>query len=147
MIKYWRDDDTELYLRNLVRSLVDSGSEINMRDRCGNTPLAAATARGFRGVVQELLDRGGNVHNRNYTGDGIIIQALRWKQSAKKEGNYKLHARIWSSLLLLLDYGAKHDPTDFDEWMSQHGKEEFSKWVSATPERFGTAPISISKRV
>jgi ankyrin repeat protein len=117
-----------------------------MRDRSGNTPLAAATARGFRAVVKVLLNEGANIHNRNYAGFGILTQASRWKRSAKMEKNDKLHAGIWSSVLLLIDNGAKHDPTALDEWMSTDGKEEFSRRVSSMRTGLGSAPISISKR-
>jgi hypothetical protein len=147
IIKYWMDDDAELLLGVVVRKILDLGSEIHMRDRNGNTSLAAATARGFRAVVKILLDEGANVHNRNYAGVGILTQASRWKRSAKRQKNDKLHARIWSSSLLLIDGGARLDPTGLDEWMSPDGKVEFSRGASIVSTGSRSAPISISKRI
>jgi ankyrin repeat protein len=141
IIKHWTDANSELELRLIVFRLVALGAEIHMRDRSGNTAIAAAAARGFRAVMTLLLDQGANIHNRNYAGLGILTQASRWKKAAKVEKDETLYARIWSCLLLLIDRGAKHDPTILDEWMSASGKESFSHRIPTTS--LGTEPISI----
>ena len=114
----WENEKLELRLRDTVQELLSLGVEFNMRDRDGDTALAIATKRGFRPVVSILLNAGANPNTRNYKGTGILSQATLCRIQAAKEGNDRLHAMILSCCALLVDSGAKVEPTQREEWLS-----------------------------
>jgi len=86
-----------------------------MRDRNGDTALALAAKNGFRLVVLFLLEKGANVHSRDYRGSGILSQLER--RIALAADNTHLWASMWSCHLALVDAGAKSNPADRDQWM------------------------------
>jgi ankyrin repeat protein len=114
----WEDEKLELRLRDTVQELLSLGAELNMRDMNGDTALAIATKRGFRPVVSVLLNAGANPNTRNYNGTGILSQATLCRIQAAKGKRDRLHAMILSCSALLVDSGARVEPTQSEEWMS-----------------------------
>jgi hypothetical protein len=96
--------------------MITSGVEIHMRDRSGDTALATAARRGHRAVVVLLLDKGANVHSRNYRGFGILLHLKQIMNAVYQ--NVQFWALLWSCHVVLTDAGAKYSPTDRDEWKS-----------------------------
>jgi ankyrin repeat protein len=93
-----------------------------MRDANGDTPLAIATKRGFRPVLTVLLEAGANPNTRNYRGTAILSQATLAMLSAAKDNNERLDAMIQSCFTLLVDSGAKAEPTQIEEWLTYPAK-------------------------
>ncbi|KAF4634739.1 hypothetical protein G7Y89_g3367 [Cudoniella acicularis] len=126
LLKYWRlpdecpleeDPETASYsdLRDIVEDMITLGVEIHMRDRSGDTALAIAARRGHRAVTVLLLEKGANIHSRNYHRVGILSQ-LEQLMNANTQ-NVVFWALLWSCHVVLTDAGAKYSPTDYDEWM------------------------------
>ena len=53
---------------NMVKSFLDNGANIEVKNDAGATPLIFASAKGQRDVVALLLERGANVNARTSTG-------------------------------------------------------------------------------
>jgi ankyrin repeat protein len=118
MVKEWPKKNDERKLESIIEELVKLGAEVDMRDRRGDTALAIATRRGLRPAVRALLALGANPDTRCYRGDGIIFQTVNYLIRAKKEDSGKQYSMILSCLSLLIDFGAKENPTVYDEWRS-----------------------------
>ena len=118
IVKAWREKHDERQLAHIIEGLVTAGAEIPMRDRWGDTALAIAARRGLRPAVKTLLSRGANPNTRNYQGRGILSQATECLRRAKYEEKGNRYARILSCVTLLTDYGAKEEPSAYDEFMS-----------------------------
>ncbi|KAF4634796.1 hypothetical protein G7Y89_g3324 [Cudoniella acicularis] len=113
----WRDEDEELEIKNSILQLISKGAMVDLRDRKGNTALAIAALRGSRPSVQALLDSGAQPNSRNYQQVGIISRALKRMSLAQREGKDECYARIMSCINLLVEHGAKLEPTERDEWL------------------------------
>jgi hypothetical protein len=118
IVKAWREKHDERQLAHIISSLVTAGAEISMRDKWGDTALAIAARRGLRPAVKALLGHGANPNTRNYHGRGIISQARECLRRAKYEDKGRRYAMILSCITLLTDFGAKEDPTAYDEFIS-----------------------------
>jgi hypothetical protein len=115
LIKSWPMEADELALAGLVTELLQLGSDVHMRDRHGNTPLANAVRLGSRPVVALLLKANSNIHIRDYKGNSIIGQGRLCLLQAKKDQDDRRYATILSCMNALVDAGAKADPTVKDE--------------------------------
>jgi len=118
-------------MRGIVESMVTTGAEIHMLDRNGDTALAISARRGFRSVVDLLLERGSNVHCRNYRGFGILSQTM--ESMGQAVGNDRLWTMIYNCHMALVDAGATEDPTDLDEWMVPASKRRILREMSGLP--------------
>jgi hypothetical protein len=116
ILKYWPPEQNELELNGIVKELIVQGAQIHMRDRNGDTALAIAAVRGFRPAVATLLAAGANVHSRDFSGLGILGQAFKVLNRAKKEDDEKLYAKVLSCFVFLTDSNAIEEPTELDEW-------------------------------
>ncbi|KAE9364032.1 ankyrin [Stipitochalara longipes BDJ] len=115
-IKCWAVTKTgEMFFRDVVARMIESGAEIHARDRNGDTALTIAARRGFRATVILLLKEGSNIHSRNYRGIGILRQVMYSMRMA--HGGDDLWGLRYSCYLALVDAGAIGFPTDPDEWM------------------------------
>jgi len=83
-----RVDPTESYRRTplllvaretgnleMARRLLDAGADVNARDRFGSTPLELSAWRGFRDVVDLVLDRGATVPADSGVAAEMLMQA------------------------------------------------------------------------
>lgn len=127
MLKHGPGDDGGKLLADCANKLITARCSIHMRDRTGNTALAIATRRGLRPVAKILLKRGAHVHSRDSMGVGILSQAESTMIEAKNTGDERLYARILSCIMLLIEAGAKAEPTEQDEWMSRSAKKAFAR--------------------
>ncbi|KAH8670163.1 hypothetical protein BGZ60DRAFT_430630 [Tricladium varicosporioides] len=118
LLKKWKDSESQGDLYVSVTKLIAMGAVVDMRDRKGYTALAIATIQGTRPCVKALLDAGASIHSRSYAGKGILMQALGRVRDAKREKKDSAYARLLSCVNLLVDRGAKLDPTERDEWLS-----------------------------
>ena len=50
----------------MVRELLKNGANVNIANKCGDTPLYIAGGNRHVEVVRELLNHGANVNNANY---------------------------------------------------------------------------------
>ncbi|KAH6673276.1 hypothetical protein B0J14DRAFT_701220 [Halenospora varia] len=140
LLKRWKDSEgQEEGLCVLVAKLIAMGAVVDMRDCKGYTALAIATIRGTRPCVKALLDAGASINSRSYAGKGILMQALSRVRDAKREKKDSAYARILSCVNLLVDQGAKLDPTEHDEWFLSSTKTN-----EASSDKI--AEVSSSKR-
>ncbi|KAF4625416.1 hypothetical protein G7Y89_g12751 [Cudoniella acicularis] len=117
LLKKWRNEEQELELRDTVFNLIQSGSDINIRDRKGHSALSIAAIRGSRPSVQVLLEAGAMPNSRTYQGRGILALAAARMRRAQEQGQDDRYARILSCVNLLMTYGAKLEPTEHNEWV------------------------------
>lgn len=55
-----------------IKYLIDHGSDVNAKNKSGETPLHEATAsRGHQETVKILIDRGAEVNSRNNKGTSM----------------------------------------------------------------------------
>jgi ankyrin repeat protein len=101
---------------DVIDRIVHAGVKIHMRDRNGETALAAAAQRGMRPVVKKLMDLGASIHCRDYLGISVLRHMRTKIRQAKRENNNILYAGLLSTSALLADMGARDRPTGFQEW-------------------------------
>lgn len=124
LVKKWKESDgSEEILGEKIKLLVDMQAVVDARDRKGRTSLAIAAIRGLRLCAQVLLSAKANPNIKDYNGRGIIFHALRQMGAASEMSKDAYYAKILSCIILLLDHGAKLEPTERDEWLLQSAKE------------------------
>jgi hypothetical protein len=110
LLKHWKYDQDELLLDTYIKELVSLGSQIHMRDRHGETALAIAARQGLRPAVKTLIGLGASIHTMNHQHTSILVNTRKRMAQAKKRGDDKLHAMIWSCIVYLLDLEAYERP-------------------------------------
>jgi ankyrin repeat protein len=144
VVKYWPENEDERPLLNMVRYLVDRGCDIHARDRQGCTALAIAAKRGLRPAVSSLLVLRASVNTRSYRGTSTLYYATTSLQHAKDSGNNRLYAMIISCISLITDWGAKMEPTVYDEFVTfEFRKKQECLSSFSSPDR---QPIRVYKR-
>ncbi|KXH66161.1 hypothetical protein CSAL01_10426 [Colletotrichum salicis] len=91
------DDDSDI-----VRALLQAGSNINCRDKDGATPIAEACSRGNPYSIAALMKRGSNVLVRDYQGRNLLHRLLRHSGS-DEEGDSNLPALFFKLTLMGVD--------------------------------------------
>lgn len=81
-----------------LKTLIESGVNMNLRDQVGRTALIWAAIKGHTEMVRMLIDKGAEMDIRNVEGETALIRATR--------GGYTEIAQI------LIDKGAKVDAQD-----------------------------------
>ena len=61
--------------RDILRKLISSGLDVNVRDDDDNTPLVCAAKRGHAGVVEDLIVAGANIYVKDSNGDTALSHA------------------------------------------------------------------------
>jgi ankyrin repeat protein len=122
-LESWDNGREEPDLLEKLKSLLNLGVPIHMRDKEGNTALAIATVRGLRSPLSMLLSSGANCNTRNYKGTGILSQASLRMLEASRENDDRRYATILSCFTLLVESGAKAEPTQQEEWIDRSHRE------------------------
>jgi len=89
-----------------VRSLLDSGTDVNERDDIHRTPLFHASRKGRVEVAKLLIEYGADVNSQDGAGWAPLHAASR-------------HGHL-DVLRLLLDHGADVDAGRHDQWTALH---------------------------
>jgi hypothetical protein len=55
-------------MKEMCQLLIEKGIDINAKDRSGNTALMIAAYKGYDGIIEELLQGGGDMKKENYLG-------------------------------------------------------------------------------
>jgi hypothetical protein len=116
-LKEWKSTDGGVRLTDTIKTMVDRGADIHIRDRCGNPPIAIAAMQGLRPVASFLLEAGANINSRSYERLGILSQVEQVLERARVADNDALYAQQLTCHNLLVDAGAKLKPSEKDEWM------------------------------
>jgi hypothetical protein len=132
LIKFQKENILQS-LRNLI-SRVAYDADLSIKNKKGNTVLAVAVYSGDLTTTLLLLEAGANVHSRNYSGLGILLQAAEEMRQAKQGENRVLEYNILGCANKLTDCGALIHPTDMDEWMTLEGKGKAMRKTLAETE-------------
>jgi len=119
----WNNRNDESDLLEKLRNLLEHGASMRMRDKEGNTPLAIATTRGLRPALSILLSSEANYNVRNYEGTGVLPQASLHMLEASRAKDDRRYAMILSCFTLLVESGAKAEPTQWEEWIDRSHRE------------------------
>jgi hypothetical protein len=122
-LESWDNGCQEPDLLEKLKSLLNLGVPIHMRDKEGNTALAIAAARGLRPALSMLLSSGANYNTRNYEGTGILSQASLHMLEASRKNDDRRYATILSCFNLLVESGARAEPTQQEEWIDRSHRE------------------------
>lgn len=133
-ILHRRPAESEETSAHLLRSLLKAGSDINRRNRQGETALHLGVKFGYRAATQALLAAGANIHARTRSGLGILELGQKYARESKQ--NEELFAQIMLCLTLSASFGAVSKPTILDEWGSPRQVPKGSH-----PERKGFSRI------
>jgi len=95
--------DIEIAL-TAVKFLIESGADVNHKDKLGRTAMHIAAFTGSAPVVQYLVDQGASVHVKNIYGETPWSMASGMSPSLERTGMYGNHV---STAALLLKLGAK----------------------------------------
>jgi hypothetical protein len=134
LLKYWDHDQDELLLPNIIKEMVGLGSQIEMRDRNGDTALAVATKRGLFLAVKCLIELQASIHTINSRGDGILRAARTEMRLAKKNGQDELYAMILNCIICLVDLEAYDFPSLRSELWAKWAPDPRGGWKSAYRE-------------
>ena len=111
-----------------VRELLDSGADINFKDRYGFTALIRATAEGHTEMVRLLLDYGADINYQNRNGliALIIASASGYTEIVRllleKGADPTIRNNI--SGMTALDQALIHGHTDIVELLESYNKED-----------------------
>ncbi len=97
---------TILFSSDIFKKMVSLGSQIEMRDRNGDTTLAVATKRGLCLAAKTLIELQASIHATNNRGDGVLSSVRKDMCLAKKNGQDELYAMILNCIIYLIDFEA-----------------------------------------
>ncbi len=89
---------------DVVKLLLSYGADANSRTDSGSTPLRSACALTNIAIVKLLISQGADVNAKNHAGITCLTASVQSKQLSK----------------ILLQNGAKTNPTDIDGWTAIH---------------------------
>lgn len=121
--------------------------DINMKDENGWTALAIVAGRGLISATKKLLGAGANPNVRGFKDGTRHRYSLLWRVTvawnmAKAKRNEELQARLSPCIVLLVDYGAKLEPTDYDEYYTAEWR---SKRETSMPSEVKRRPGPMSQ--
>jgi hypothetical protein len=128
LLKYWSFDQDELLLEDIIKWMVRMGAQIHMRDRKGETALAIAARRGLRPAVTTLIASGASIHSTTLRGLSILKNARKSLSQAKRDGDDKLYARVWSCIVYLVDLKACEFPSERRERWAAWAPDSHFGW-------------------
>lgn len=91
--------------RAAIGLLVKNGSDVNVRDEFGNTPLMAAAMNADAGVLELLLEAGADLNATNKAGASALMCAATFEDKARmlvaKGADVKARSRVGNTALIL----------------------------------------------
>jgi hypothetical protein len=130
-------------LTQILRLLLERGSDITRRNRRGETALHLSIKLGRRTATGVLLASGANIHARTSSGLGVL--ELGQKHSLENKDSETLFGQIMVCMSLAASFGAVSQPTILDEWGSS--KWRLSYPMRKEPKGFSLVKKFISKKV
>lgn len=128
LLKCWSSDQDELLLEDIIKGMVRMGAQIHMRDRKGETALAIAARRGLWPAVTTLIALGASIHSTTLRGMSILKNARKSLSQAKRDGDDKLYARVWSCIVYLVDLKACELPSERRERWAAWAPDSHFDW-------------------
>ena len=128
LLKCWSSDQDELLLEDIIKGMVRIGAQIHMRDRKGETALAIAARRGLWPAVTTLIALGASIHSTTLRGVSILKNARKSLSQAKRDGDDKLYARVWSCIVYLVDLKACELPSERRERWAAWAPDSHFDW-------------------
>ncbi|KAH8585372.1 hypothetical protein B0O99DRAFT_696566 [Bisporella sp. PMI_857] len=108
--------ETDDSITRILNCLLEAGSDINRRNRQGETALHLAVKLGRRAATKFLLASGVNIHARTSSGLGVLELGHNYSMDCKQDEI--LFAQIMLCMSLAASFGAVSEPTILDEWGS-----------------------------
>jgi ankyrin repeat protein/mono/diheme cytochrome c family protein len=91
--------------RSAVDTLLKSGSDVNVRDELGNTPLMAAALNADSAMLELLLGAGADVNATNKAGVSALLRAATFEDKVRllvaKGANVRARSRFGNTALIL----------------------------------------------
>jgi ankyrin repeat protein len=134
LLKYWNHDHDALLSPDIVKKMVGLGSQIEMRDRNGDTALAIATKRGLCLAVKSLIKLQASIHITNNRRDGILRSARTEMRLAKHKGQDELYAMILNCIICLIDLEAYDFPSLRRELWAKWAPDPHCGWEQTESE-------------
>jgi hypothetical protein len=111
-----RATESDDSITRILTLILEAGSDINRRNRQGETALHIAVELGRRTATGVLLAAGANVHARTRSGVGVL--ELGQRQCLKNKEDENLFGQIMVCMSLAASFEAASEPTILDEWGS-----------------------------
>ncbi|KUJ13222.1 ankyrin [Mollisia scopiformis] len=108
------DGEDDKTLANLFRHLIQSGANLELRNRSGETALHVAVRLGRKVATRVLLECGANMHARTSMGKGVLVLGEMFYFRAREDP--RLYASIMACMALCIQYGAVATPSLVMEW-------------------------------
>lgn len=101
----------------MIKLLIDHGSNVHARNRAGETALLIAVRCGRKLATRTLVDNGANVYARDAAGHGVLeisdAKMMTARRDCPREYARSEACRAWLSGQKI---GATHNPTILEEW-------------------------------
>lgn len=111
-------DDKSRTIAKILDMLIDKVTNIDARNRRGETALLVAARCGHKIALRKLLERGANVHARDKDGLGII--ALIDAQISQSPSDLPIYGRLEACRAVMAkqleEKGVQPEPSTLDEW-------------------------------
>lgn len=111
---FMQDGEDDQILLELLHHLINSGANLDWRNRHGETALHIAVRLGRKVATRVLLECRANVHARTPEGKGVL--AIGEKNYFEARYDQPLYASIHACMALAIKYRATAAPTLVDEW-------------------------------
>jgi hypothetical protein len=108
-----RATESDESITRILTLILEAGSDINRRNRQGETALHIAVKLGRRAATGVLLAAGANVHARTHSGVGVL--ELGQRQCLKNKEDENLFGQIMVCMTLAASFEAASEPTILDE--------------------------------
>ncbi|KAF5709291.1 ankyrin repeat domain-containing protein [Fusarium globosum] len=118
------EDDDYKVGPDIIRELIDSGAQVNARNRSGETALHVAVRCGHKLAVKQLVESGACVHVRDAAGRSVLeVADVKMKGLRGHDDAEYAHLEACRAWLSGISGGAVQEPTVLQEWEVVLGDE------------------------